>query len=220
MTHKPSIHEQDQSEQSAGQAPQSHQRKRALPTIDKATIDRLRDDGLSYRAIAERLDTNYARVYRAAHPTSRNGDRPETALQRVAIVGEPVSTDDNAPAPSQQDGISALATRLDALVAEVAALRAHRLEVDAWIATLQAQSRDTAQPSAEVRSAARRGIGQGSAEDAQTWDDPDDAKAVPFNLSLPRGLKRLLDAEAKRTGLPAGRLVHRLLMAALVEGER
>jgi len=64
-----------------------------------------------------------------------------------------------------------------------------------------------------------RSLAQPYAEPAQTWDDPDDAKSVPFNLSLPRGLKRLLDAEAKRTGLPASRVVQRLLMAALVGAE-
>jgi hypothetical protein len=135
---------------------------------------------------------------------------PPTALQRIEIAGTPVSPHESGE----------LKTQLDTLAAEVADLKAHRLEVDAWIATLQVQSRDTAQGSAELRSVEQRNLAQYRAEAAHVWDDPDDAKAVPFNCSLPRGLKRLLDAEAKRTGLPASRLVQRLLLAALshVEG--
>jgi hypothetical protein len=135
----------------------------------------------------------------------REPAKPPTALQRIEVVGTPVTTPDNADLKAQ----------IDVLATQVKDLQAHRLEIDARIATLQTQSRDTAQPRAEVRSAALRSLAQHSAEPAHVWDDPDDAKAVPFNCSLPRGLKRLLDAEAKRTGLPASRLVQRLLMAAL-----
>jgi hypothetical protein len=134
-----------------------------------------------------------------ARACTSNGT-PTTALQRIAIAGAPVSAHDSADLKAQ----------IDVLVAHVKDLQAHRLEIDAWIATLQAQSRDTVQSRAELRS---------NAEPAQTWDDPIDARSVPFNLSLPRGLTRLLDAEAKRTGLPASRLVQRLLVAALTSVE-
>lgn len=130
-----------------------------------------------------------------------NGNVATTTLQRVEIVGEPVKV---------EDGVD-LKAHIDVLATEVAELKAHRLEVDAWIA----QSLDGTQTRAALRSAAHDSIAQASADPAQTWDDPDDAKSVPFNLSLPRGLKRLLDAEAKRTGFPASRLVQRLLIAAL-----
>lgn len=140
-----------------------------------------------------------------------------TSLQRVEIVGEPVTPETSAvlrsAAQTSQD--------LTDLAARVASLEAHRLEVDAHLATLQAQSQETAHTHAALRSAEMRSLAQPYAEPAQMWDDPDDAKSVPFNLSLPRGLKRLLDAEAKRTGFPASRLVQRMLMAApLEEGKR
>jgi hypothetical protein len=142
-------------------------------------------------------------------PTS-NGT--PTSLQRVEIVGEPVTPETSAALRSAAQTHNDLTD----LAARVASLEAHRLEVDAHLATLQAHSQETAQPHAALRSAEIRSLAQPSAEPAQTWDDPDDAKSVPFNLSLPRGLKRLLDAEAKRTGFPASRLVQKLLIAALV----
>jgi hypothetical protein len=154
--------------------------------------------GLKQSAVSRRITA------RKRLAISTNGDRPETppvettSLQRVEIMGEPVSS-------AAQD-YAALRSRLDAL-------EAHRLKVDARLATLQAQIRETAQTYAELRSADMRSDTQDYAE--PTWDDPDDAKSVPFNLSLPRGLKRLLDAEAKRTGLPASRLVQRWMLAQL-----
>lgn len=144
-------------------------------------------------------------------------ETPTTSLQRVEIQGEPVS-------PGSSADMRSAAQRTPdfiELAERVARLEAHRLEVDAWIATLQAQSRDTAQTGADRRSAEQRSLAQSTSDmrsDAQdyaepTWDDPEDAKAVPFNLSLPRGLKQWLDGEAKRTGLPASRLVQRWILA-------
>jgi hypothetical protein len=78
------------------------------------------------------------------------------------------------------------------------------------IETIALTSPRQAHHSTEIRS-----VAQPYAEPAQVWDNPEDAKSVPFNLSLPRGLKHLLDAESTRTGLPASRIVQRLLMAAL-----
>jgi transcriptional regulator with XRE-family HTH domain len=173
---------------------------------------------LTQRQIAAHFDISQTTVSRwlAARASAPvNGTAPRepaktpTALQRIEIVGTPVSAHDTADLKAQ----------IDVLAAHVKDLQVHRLEIDAWIATLQAQSRDTAQPRAEMRSAELRSLAQPSADVAHLWDDPDDAKAVPFNCSLPRGLKRLLDAEAKRTGLPASRLVQRLLMAALTREE-
>jgi hypothetical protein len=56
----------------------------------------------------------------------------------------------------------------------------------------------------------------------QTWDDPEDAKPERWNLWLPRGLKRRIEAHAKAAGIAPSHLVGRLLMAALLrpEGER
>jgi hypothetical protein len=44
-------------------------------------------------------------------------------------------------------------------------------------------------------------------------DEPEDATPEPLNLSIPRGLKRWLQGESKRTGLPASRLVVRWMLA-------
>ncbi len=54
-----------------------------------------------------------------------------------------------------------------------------------------------------------------SAEPVQTWDDPEDAKPECWNLWLPHGLKRRLEAQAKTAGIAPSQLVQRLLMAAL-----
>jgi hypothetical protein len=146
---------------------------------------------LTPRQIAQHFRIGQATVSRrltARASAPVNGTAPHepaktpTALQRIEIAGAPV----NAPDPAD------LKAHIDVLAAHAKDLQAHRLEIDAWIATLQAQSRDTAQPRAEP---------------AHVWDNPDDAKSVPFNRSRPRGLKRSLDTEAKRTRLPASRLV-------------
>jgi hypothetical protein len=182
------------------------------PSIDRNEVYRLHDCGVSQGDIGRRLGCNQSHISRIlkARPEHRvaptNGDVPTTTLQRVEIIGEPVKGDDSPDLKAQ----------IDVLAAEVADLKAHQREVDQWIATLQAQSQDTAHTRAALRSAETRSLAQPYAEPAQTWDAPEDAKSVPFNLSLPRGLKRLLDAEAKRTGLPASRLVQKLLMAALI----
>jgi hypothetical protein len=191
-----------------------------------AEAQRLREQGLSYYQVADAIGWSMAQTRRyLLREIQPNGDRPETppiettdftppisetpttSLQRVEILGEPVSTESSAAIRSDAQAYAALRSRVDAL-------EAHQMEVDAWIATLQAQSRDTAQTHADLRSADPRSLAQHSAE--PIWDDPEDAKAVPFNCSLPRGLKRLLDAKAKRTGLPASRLVQRLLAADLL----
>lgn len=189
--------------------PRDHRTSKA--EFPLAEAQRLYQQHRSYQKVADAIGWSFSQTRRNRQaavnreptidlaPTS-NGT-PTTTLQRVELVGEPVSADNRV---SNAD----LKAQLDVLAAEVADLKAHRLEVDAHLATLQAQSRATAQPRAALRrptqSLRTRGL------------TPDDAKSVPFNLSLPRGLKRLLDAEAKRTGFPASRLVQKLLMAALV----
>jgi hypothetical protein len=145
-----------------------------------------------------------------------NNGRP-ASLQRVEIIGEPVTPETSAVLRSAAQTHNDLTD----LAARVASLEAHQREVDAHLAALQAHAQQTAQTSAALHSAEMRSLAQPYAEPPHTWNDPDDAKSVPFNLSLPRGLKRLLDAEAKRTGFPASRVVQKLLMAALVgEGAR
>jgi hypothetical protein len=175
-----------------------------LKATEKLTI---RPAAKRQRALKARHDPS-ANGTETSLPASNPGE-PTTALQRIEIAGTPVSTPDT----------TALQAQIDLLTTQVKDLQAHQLVVDSFISTLQAQSRDAAQGSAELRTTEQRSLAQHSADSAHIWDDPDDAKAVPFNCSLPRGLKRLLDAEAKRTGLPASRLVQRLLMAALTRVE-
>ena len=187
-----------------------------MPQVDRNWLayEQHRQAGGTDKDFAARLGiapNNLPRWKKRHQPDAAdNGSLPTTSLQRVELVGEPVTPEASAalrsPAQTSPDLADVLA-------------RVASLEVDAWIATLQAQAHDTAQTRAEMRSPDLHRLAQGSAEPVQRWDNPDDAKSVSFNLSLPQGLKRLLDAEAKRTGLPASRLVQRLLMAALVGEE-
>jgi hypothetical protein len=50
------------------------------------------------------------------------------------------------------------------------------------------------------------------------WDDPRDAKPERWNLWLPRGLKRRIEAQAKAAGIAPSQLVQRLLMSTLNGG--
>ena len=54
-----------------------------------------------------------------------------------------------------------------------------------------------------------------SADTVQSWDDPEDGKPERWNLWIPRGLKRQIEALAKTAGIAPSQLVQRLLMAAL-----
>jgi hypothetical protein len=113
--------------------------KQPPQTLDKATIDRMHDDGLSYRAIAKQLSTNYARVYRAAHPTPSNGDHPEPT-SGIPEVYQPETS--GVPAipegiPVTPDSIpevawrGAIESRLDVIESFIAAAqqRAHGIPV-------------------------------------------------------------------------------------------
>jgi hypothetical protein len=139
--------------------PPRKKQSRHLDPAFHAEVYALKQQGLSFRAVADRLHSSYSTVYRAytayialhALPTS-NGHHstPATLPQRVEVMGEP-----------------------------------------------------------------------DSAETVQTWDDPEDAEPERWNLWLPRGLKRRIEAAAKSAGIASSQLVQRLLMASLGrEGER
>jgi hypothetical protein len=203
--------------------PRNPRRKQPKP-FDLAEAQRLYGELKSYRKAGSAPGTNCQAVYWAlnAVPTNEDHGPPAPSLQWVEVVGEPVSADDNAHVLSHRHSTADPQARPDAPAAEVTGLKAHRLEVGAWIAALQGHSRDTTQPSAEVYGTDLCGIGQRGVDHEPTWADPDDVKSVTFHLLLPRGLKPLSDAEAKCTGVPASKPVQRLLMAALPrpEGER
>jgi hypothetical protein len=56
---------------------------KSKPAFDLAEAQRLYDQGLSYRKVAEQLGSNYAAVYRALTAASTNGDA-ETTVETVA----------------------------------------------------------------------------------------------------------------------------------------
>jgi hypothetical protein len=188
--------------------PQQRVDWQAYDAFEGSDADFARGIGLSPNNFAQYKRRRLRHARRAAGgPLARDTDRAATNGTLPALPAAQPYAAQRVTAQTS-DSVGALAAR-------VARLEAHQWEVDAWLATLQGQVRDATQRRAELRSAEPRSLAQTYAEPAQTWDDPDDAKAVPFNCSLPRGLKRLLDAEARRTGLPASRLVQRLLLAAL-----
>jgi hypothetical protein len=118
-----------------------------------------------------------------------------TTLQRVELAGEPVNAE-------AVHGSAELQAQVDALRADVAELMAHQHDVDAWRATIQYQL--TASAVQTVQSLP-----------VQTFDDSEDGKPERWNLWLPRGLKRRLEAQAKAAGIAPSQLVQRLLMATL-----
>jgi hypothetical protein len=132
----------------------------------------------------------------------RNGHAPAIpASQPIAVPSQPIamaSADDTALHSAQT--LADHETRLQAL--------------ESFIATLQAQ----AQQPITVQSSAVYALPSAELPAVQTWEDPEDAKPERWNLWLPRGLKRRIEAQAKAAGIAPSQLVQRLLMAALNGG--
>jgi hypothetical protein len=94
-----------------------------------------------------------------------------------------------------------------------------RLQVlESFVASLEAQARQAPVQHITVQSRADSAYALPSAEPVQTWDDPEDAKPERWNLWLPRGLKRRIEAHAKAAGIAPSTLVQRLLMSTLNGG--
>jgi hypothetical protein len=88
-----------------------------------------------------------------------------------------------------------------------------RLQVlESFVKVFQEQAQQPAVQPITVQSSA---YALPSAETVQTWEDPEDAKPERWNLWLPRGLKRRIEAQAKAAGIAPSQLVQRLLMAAI-----
>jgi hypothetical protein len=88
-----------------------------------------------------------------------------------------------------------------------------RLQVlESFVATLQAQA---LQPPVQQITVQPSAYALPSAESVQTWTDPEDAKPERWNLWLPRGLKRRIEASAQAAGIAPSQLVQRLLMSAV-----
>ena len=200
-----------------------------LPPFDPDEAQRLRTGGMSYEKIAKQLGSSYGSVYRWLNPhppATPNGtppppervppddamvsnrsnvmvvDKPSTTLQPIEPVGEVSAEQSSADSAD-------LRAQLAALKAEVDDLKAHRLEVDAWIEALQRQ--------AVQRSAVQS---QALQEPAPThmFLDPDDSKPERWNLWVPRGLKRLTETRTTVSGIAPSQLVQRWLWQVL-EGE-
>ena len=129
------------------------------------------------------------------------------------------SADDSAELPSIPDNRDIQQTTVQGYAldsAETLADHETRLQVlESFVATLQAQA---VQPSVQhitVQSRADSAYALHSAESVQTWDNPEDAKPERWNLWLPRGLKRRIEAQAKAAGIAPSSLVQRLLLAAV-----
>jgi hypothetical protein len=168
--------------------------------LDKAIIDRLHNEAqMSYGAIAKHLGTNYARVYRAAHPTPSNRDHGalnsaplvqvmrDDALERREVVGEPIGAPDSAPHS---------APRLNDLEARVSVL-------EAFIATLQRQPPQTVgAPNGTLRSAPTTATKKRGFVIACDLSDALDAYAEASGLQvrdiLDMALRRYLAGEGER----------------------
>jgi hypothetical protein len=90
----------------------------------QAEVLHLRQQGLSIRAIAEPLGSNYAAVNRALQAGSTNGDTP-TTLQRMEVMGELVSAESVQSSAEQWLDDE---TRLQVLESFVASLQAQAVQ--------------------------------------------------------------------------------------------
>jgi hypothetical protein len=70
--------------------------------------------------------------------------------------------------------------------------------LEAFMATVQAQCRDSA-----VQAPAQNSM--------NAWQDPADAKPARWNLWIPRGLRRLIEEQAKSAGIVPSKYVQSLL---------
>ena len=127
-----------------------------------------------------------------------------------------LSADDSAEFPAVQSSADVPTVQSYAL-SSADTLQDHetRLQMlEGFMAALQAQARQAPVQHITVQSRADSAYALHSAESVQTWDSPEDAKPKRWNLWLPRGLKRRIEAQAKAAGIAPSALVQRLFMAA------
>lgn len=123
------------------------------------------------------------------------------------------SADDSAELPSLPDTHPPAVQWYVLDSAETLADHETRLQVlESFVASLQAQA---LQPPVQHITVQHSAYALHSAESVQTWDDPEDAKPERWNLWLPRGLKRRIEAQARAAGIAPSSLVQRLLMAVI-----
>ena len=162
---------------------------------------------------------HYAEKFKATDPDSRKGFdnayaqsigltpgnfaqykrryyRPQPAI--VEMVDVPVETVELTPTSNSAETLADHETRLQVLESFVKVLQEHIQQPPVPHITVQ--------PSTYALP---------SAESVQTWDDPDDAKPECWNLWLPHGIERRIEAQAKAAGIAPSQLVQRLLTAAI-----
>ncbi len=137
-------------------------------------------------------------------------------LAPTSNSAEQCSADDSAALVSVPDNRDIQQTTVQGYAldsAETLADHETRLQMlEGFMAALQAQAR---QPPVQHITVQHSPSALHSAESVQTWNDPEDAKPERWNLWLPRGLKRRIEAQAKAAGIAPSSLVQRLLMAAI-----
>ncbi len=186
---------------------------------------RLREQGKSLKTIADTIGWSFAQVRRklqAAVTSEPNElsivDMPVEVvdLAPTSNSAEQCSADDSAALVSVPDNRDIQQTTVQGYAldsAETLADHETRLQMlEGFMAALQAQAR---QPPVQHITVQHSPSALHSAESVQTWNDPEDAKPERWNLWLPRGLKRRIEAQAKAAGIAPSSLVQRLLMAAI-----
>ena len=202
---------------------QSHRESRDFPL---AEAQRLKAEGLSNYAIAQTLGWSEPTVRRKLQGRRIKGepgapdDPPATNAPTNGDISTDtalVSADGSAGLVGIHDDTLAPAVQSHALDgAEILADHETRLQVlESFVATLQVQLGQPAPQTITVQSSAGSVYALNSADTVQPWDDPEDGKPERWNLWIPRGLKRQIEALAKTAGIAPSQLVQRLLMAAL-----
>ena len=156
--------------------------------------------GLSHRKKTRHLDEPTPPITSAEDTALHSADN-STALASVPDNRDIAQTTVQGYALDSADTLSDHETRLQVL--------------ESFVATLQAQALQPPVQHITVQTSADGAYALHSAESVQRWDDPEDAKPERWNLWLPRGLKRRIEASAKTAGIAPSSLVQRLLMAAI-----
>jgi hypothetical protein len=159
---------------------------------------------ISRRALAKKLNISEStlRGLEARRHLSSNGALPvstvgvDTPVMHSAVYSAvPVQTSEELAMVTRR--LTALETNLPQRVDAL----------EAWVATLQTRF-SASGPSLPVQSGAVHSA-------APTFDDPDDAKAERWNIWIPRGLRKRIEAQAAMLGVSASRHLQTMLWRAL-----
>jgi hypothetical protein len=184
----------------------SHQ-QHGRQVIDWSEYDRLKAEHpeMSQREIAPLLGVSQGTLSKrlAGRQHEQNGIPERHSLMRSAVhSAEPVQTGEELAMLTQR--LTALETNLPQRVDAL----------EAWVATLQTRFSASGPSLPPVQSSAVHSA-------APRFDDPDDAKAERWNIWIPRGLRKRIEAQADILGVSASRHLQTMLWRALqAEGVR